>query len=709
MQPTFTDQDRLSLLQLQLRQDICRRAAERSEPDQQNIDSPASTAIPGQWRLLPQEFALHDWQKRCLDIWVPRGSGTVKVATGGGKTVFAIAAAQKLQNERCHDLRVAIVVPSINLMLQWREEFQSSNLPASAIGLLGGGYRPETLDGLAILICVRDSAREFLPSLVSRAGWHDNLLLIVDECHRLAASAAQKVFLARPRFTLGLSATPETDTFDTPQADDDGEPEDDATADPEVVPSDRDYAESAVGKGLGPIIFDFTLRQCLEAGLLTQFEIRHVGLPLAPDEAAQHANLSRRITELRKELQAQRGRGNFFAWCQGQARKQTGLGARAGQFLSLASERKRLLYSAAARSLVTLAILREELLAPASRAIVFHEAIDQIETIFGTALAHGIPATLEHSKLPDSLRAESIELFRRGAARALISARSLVEGFNVPSADVGIIAASSGSVRQRIQSLGRMLRRKPGGGTAKIYVLYVEDTSDDTLYARADWEDIVGAGRNLYFRLPSIGDSPPDLSTLERRTAPPRPFRPDCGKVDVSAISIGAPYPGRVEGLRLRLDELDNLRDSSSERLWLPAETQRTTAFIREVLPQGLAAIATRCGHLVVRPGSDAGRDPDWRFAGTAKPAEWRPSWTSFDIVRRGSLLRIAKPVKGGKDFALQDETEQKLRSWLQKLGQESRKTINTLFWDGETGYWAEVACERIKHPEPLPALAFPT
>ena len=138
------------------------------------------------------------------------------------------------------------------------------------------------------------------------------------------------------------------------------------------------------------------------------------------------------------------------------------------RFIGLANQRKRLLYRARARVEVTLGFLTESLADEDSRAIVFHESIEEIETLFLEAVARGIPAVLEHSKLPDSLRADNIEAFRKGVARSIISAKSLVEGFNVPSADLGVIAASSSSVRQRIESLGRMLRRKPGGRTARI-------------------------------------------------------------------------------------------------------------------------------------------------------------------------------------------------------------------------------------------------
>jgi hypothetical protein len=46
------------------------------------------------------------------------------------------------------------------------------------------------------------------------------------------------------------------------------------------------------------------------------------------------------------------------------------------------------------------------------------------------------------------MRAEALQLFREGTAQIIVSARSLIEGFNVPSADLGIVVAASSSVKE---------------------------------------------------------------------------------------------------------------------------------------------------------------------------------------------------------------------------------------------------------------------
>lgn len=698
----FSDSDLLRLLQLQTRRIVAER---RSVTDKaQTSDDPEEAAegiatlethAPSQWQLVPEEVELYDWQRECLPLWLSKGRGTIKVATGGGKTLFALAAAQHLQNERESDLRLVVVVPTIPLMFQWYDELRRGNMPESAIGLMGGGKELPPAENLRILICVLNSARDRLPGFVAHAHWANRMLLVVDECHRANATQASRIFDACPRYTLGLSATPEQDTVD------------------QGVPTSEAYESSPVGQGLGPIIYEFTLRQSLEAGLLTPFEVWHVGLPLAPAEASEHDRLSREISELRKELQVRHRRSrssqDFIAWCQSQASRGGGAATEAERFIGLANRRKRLLYQAGARVEVALGILSESTKDPDHRVIVFHESINEIERLFLGAVSNDLPVVLEHSQLPGNLRDENIEAFRRGVARIIISAKSLVEGFNVPSADLGVIVAASGSVRQRIQSLGRMLRRKPDSRGACVVILYIRDTEDEAIYAKADWESVIGAERNRYFEwnLRDMGDT--WSAGLKEVESPPRLYRPPSSEAEVSLLRLGDPYPARPDGLDLRVDQSNNLRTEDGALVAAPPE------LVQAVIERNSFRRAHRtwAGHLIVRIDAPGAAEQEWRYLGNISPP------AEVDTIQ---VIRLRLKRASGRTVIAQEEDRRKgvirfaqgpsdvisqLLEWVRMIQRERGVQAMEIFWDKGTTYWLELEGERIPHDGPLAPLEF--
>lgn len=691
----FTDLHLLKLLQLWTRRSMAERAS-RPLPDggSERMAGQEISQPPTKWRLVPEGIQLYEWQEKCLKKWLPVRRGTVKVATGGGKTLLALAAAQALQNEHDPDLRLVIVVPTIPLMHQWHDEVKRGNVPEHYVGLMGGGREVPPPDAVRILICVINSARDRLPDYVRKGGWSEHLLLVVDECHRASAEQARRIFASKPRYTLGLSATPEQEGID------------------EGLPSDEAYARGTVGRALGPIVFDFSLRASYEAGLLTPFEVWHVGLPLNPAETTEHAQLSREISDLRKELQPlhgkSRSRQGFLAWCQTQASRSGQYADLAERFIGLSNRRKDLLYRAESRISAVLALLKDAVTDPESRVIVFHERIAEIERIYLLAEAEGLPVVLEHSELPDGLRVEAIGAFRSGVARVVISAKSLIEGFNVPSADVGIIAASSSSVRQRIQSLGRMLRQKEPGRVARIVVLYVADTEDEAIYEKADWENVIGAERNRYWRW-RPGQQEEWADGLIGEPGPPRLYRPAASEVPITDLKPGAPYPGQTHGRELRVDQEGNLR----------FEDDTLVRARRELIDRIIAtspfrrARLTPAGHVICRTGSRPGRGGDWQYVGTlALPRRCSPSVTRYAIVRvsgrraiskqyadRGRLQRFAC----GPAHVVED-----LLQWMAGIERERGYRIRHLYWDGNTKYWVEIGGNRVEFKAPLPALEFP-
>lgn len=706
----FTDENRLRLLQLMTRRAMAERRSRAEDQNVDNLDSDVSQRemppLPGlseRWQLIPDMVSLYDWQRECLPLWMTHGRGTVKVATGGGKTLFALAVAQQLQNDREHDLRLVIVVPTIPLMFQWRDEVRQGNIPDSAIGLMGGSQDLPPASDLRVLICVLNSARERLPEFVAKARWAERMLLVVDECHRSSAEQSQRIFKAMPKYTLGLSATPERDS------------------ESEGLPSDEAYEQGVVGRALGPIIYDFTIKQSLAAGLLTPFEVWHIGLSLSPPEANEHARLSREITELRKSLQRRHRQSSskqgFLAWCQTQAKRGGPAGGDAKHFISLANRRKRLLYRAKARFDVTLGVLSESVTDPEGRAIVFHESIEEIESLFLLADERGLPAVLEHSKLPDGLRAENIDAFRRGIARIIISAKSLVEGFNVPSADLGIIAASSGSVRQRIQSLGRMLRRKQGNREARILVLYVRDTEDESIYEKADWESIIGANRNRYFVWSADPEETIWSKGLSETARAPRLYRPPSWEIDVDDLHLGDPYPAQSDGLDVRVDQSNNLR--TEDGLLIPAPCEFITA-IQERSPYRRARL-TPAGHLIVRVDHGSGEESDWRFIGMVKLPE-NQEGIVVTVLRlksvsgRRVIVLVDERRRGVESFALGPDASltreggkarDLLLEWIAGIELKQHVQVREIFWDKNSKYWIEVDGRKISYDGPLSPLEF--
>ena len=166
-------------------------ASAASAKSERAADSPVGAGkseLPERWELT-RGIDLHHWQQQCVDAWFGADKrGVLKVVTGAGKTVLALAIAEKLQQTTARDLRIAIVVPTVVLLNQWKEEIMSrSNLPSTAIGLLGGGSDESFNAETRILICVLNSAGRKLPEIVRKAGVGSSLLLVVDECHRAGA------------------------------------------------------------------------------------------------------------------------------------------------------------------------------------------------------------------------------------------------------------------------------------------------------------------------------------------------------------------------------------------------------------------------------------------------------------------------------------------------------------------------------------------
>ena len=156
--------------------------------DERFAGRPVETTFLGE--LTPEQAA-------AADALLKHDTGVLAATTAFGKTVVA---ASLLAARRANTL---VLVHRRQLMDQWVARLGAFlDLPASAIGQIGGGRRKPT--GVVDVAVIQSLVRgDEVDDIVADYGH-----LIVDECHHLSAVSFEKVARrAKIKYVLGLSAT----------------------------------------------------------------------------------------------------------------------------------------------------------------------------------------------------------------------------------------------------------------------------------------------------------------------------------------------------------------------------------------------------------------------------------------------------------------------------------------------------------------------
>ncbi|MCJ7608894.1 ATP-dependent helicase, partial [Candidatus Bathyarchaeota archaeon] len=77
---------------------------------------------------------------------------------------------------------------------------------------------------------------------------------------------------------------------------------------------------------------------------------------------------------------------------------------------------------------------------------------------------------------PQEERREILDKFRAGTYSAIVTSQVLDEGIDVPDASVAFILGGTGSSREYIQRLGRVLRKKEGKKKARLIEFVAQET-----------------------------------------------------------------------------------------------------------------------------------------------------------------------------------------------------------------------------------------
>lgn len=543
----------------------------------------------------PSEFELYDWQREAADRWFdgadgdPR-RGIARVVTGAGKTVMALAVIQRFL-ERTDDAVVTVVVPTRVLMRQWIEELTGTlNVPVDAVGWAGGGHKDEFDGDTRVLVTIVNSAVSdgFLSETVAERDPSEHLL-VADECHRYTGDTFSGVFDVPRTASLGLSATPLSD----PGSD-------------ELTPADERLVAA-----LGDVYYDLTYTEAVDRQLVSEFRVDYVGFDLTDAERTAYERLSEQVSDAVTEIR-RRYADRLYELSGPFARQLTAIAEHSDRptpaisdFFRYTQQRRDLVADAVGRQAATLALLRRGIETDA-QSIVFQERIEQLERMVAPAEQRGRnPRTGEvtdgaqrqqlYDRYPGLERVDreleslffdadykpvmyhsghrndawnelAIEWFDDdGFANTMLSVKALVEGVDVPGADVGIVRVSSGSVRERIQTFGRVLRAGDDPtDVARLFVLYARDTVDENIFESYDWDSQLAGAEVRHQIWDTDGDwaagewdpQTPFSEAVRPATPEERP-QPGDGPIPTGpfpGLEPGDSFPGRVEGYQFSVD-----------------------------------------------------------------------------------------------------------------------------------------------------------
>jgi superfamily II DNA or RNA helicase len=369
-------------------------------------------------------------QSEALTAWKLAGrQGVVVLPTAAGKTYLAQMAMEATPRS------TLIVVPTLDLMHQWYAHLVSA-FPDAEVGLLGGGSRDKT----AILVATYDSAAIHAESLGNQYG-----LLIFDECHHLPTDFNRVIAeYAIAPYRLGLSATPERS---------DGKHTDlNILIGPEVY---RKRAEDLAGKALA------------------EHEIVQIKVKLSQHEREKYNEL----IQIRNDFlqQAKISLGSIQGWqkfVQMSARSQAGrramLAHRQAKEIAVGTDGK-------------LRILANLLAKHYPERVLIFTADNA--TVYRISQEFLIPAITHQTPVKE--RHEVLTKFREGEYKTLVASHVLNEGVDVPAASIAIILSGTGSAREYIQRLGRVLRKgKDNNKQAILYEVVAQDTAEEGTSAR---------------------------------------------------------------------------------------------------------------------------------------------------------------------------------------------------------------------------------
>ena len=353
------------------------------------------------------KFFLRDYQRKALNSWANADKrGSVVLPTGAGKTIIGIKAIEMVNSASI------VIVPTLDLMDQWSSVLLKY-FPDIKIGNLGGGSN----DIESITVSTYDSAYLRASSLGNRFS-----LIIFDELHHLAAPGYRSIAeqFASP-FRLGLTATIEREDN-----------------------LDRDLPR-LIGGG---VVFRTGAQDLARDRHLSLYEIERREVEMLPEEAIEYRRNIERYEVCLKSLGIRMNyTGSFHRLIMMSGKNNT-----AREAIHARNKAMDIALNSRSKIEELRKILSENV---GIKTIIFTQHNKLVYTISNLFL---IPFITHRSDRDERL--DALNGFKEGRYNILVTSKVLDEGVDVPDAELGIILSGTGSSREFIQRLGRIIRPK---------------------------------------------------------------------------------------------------------------------------------------------------------------------------------------------------------------------------------------------------------
>lgn len=370
---------------------------------------------------LQSSIVLRDYQKQALDAWAANDKrGIIVLPTGSGKTVIGIKAISLLNTP------TLIVAPTLDLVDQWRSRLKKEF--KVDVGIIGGGEREIN----ALTVSTYDSAYIHADRLGNKFG-----LIIFDEVHHLPAEGYRNIaeMFASP-YRMGLTATFERE----------------------------DGLHTELKRLVGGKVFEKRVKD-LAGFYLSPFRLERIVVDLTAVEKKEYEESQGIFSDyLINSHLTIRSPADFQKIVM-----RSGRDPEARRALLARNRARDIAFNSASKIDKLSEILARH---KDGRVFIFTEHNKLVHRISNQFLIPSITYRTTGNE-----RSETLSKFRSGVYKAVVTSKVLDEGIDVPDADVGIVLSGTGSEREFIQRLGRILRKKDGK-EAVLYEIVSAKTSE---------------------------------------------------------------------------------------------------------------------------------------------------------------------------------------------------------------------------------------